>query len=166
MHPGTQTLIQAIQALPWTEEEEPDDADNSEGSSDTDEECMCFLPPVCVPNRAIVLATVTPPSKHAISQSTSEQNSNKTTEGIQPQQHDSTVTGVNDGSARIGIESLPKDGISRLNHEPSRDAMTHNGSYANFLSQHRMDLAAKLREAFEMDDISEVIAGMSILQGF
>lgn len=40
MHPGTQALLQAIQALPWTEEEEPEDGENTGESTDTDNERM------------------------------------------------------------------------------------------------------------------------------
>ncbi|GJJ09558.1 hypothetical protein Clacol_003781 [Clathrus columnatus] len=136
MHPGTQTLIQALQALPWTEEE-PDDAGDSEGSTDTDNES----------------------SRRAVYRSTQVMGSRTASESTILRDI-ITSPSVFGGPPRVDIEvPLPENGIRGLNDAVLGDVMAGNGDLNISPSGRRTELARKLCEVFEMDGISQVVAG-------
>lgn len=100
-----------------------------------------------------------PSSTNALSQLAKSQNPHEASD-IASRQDDLTPEEFRDNSARADIEVLVESRTYESNNQTSANATAWTPNHGLSLSQHKADLAGKLREAFEMDDILEVVAGI------
>ncbi|KAH9947944.1 hypothetical protein B0H21DRAFT_690917 [Amylocystis lapponica] len=193
MRAGTQTLIQALQALPWVEDQDNDDDNDSapaDAESDEDDKHGYRLASsIHTIHRPLArLKRADPPSSHRGSRSSTLPRVVDAEETEIPHSEEPSVMSdeeleedfeptqmVPDGtdltsSPRMTPELLPALDIS------TADSRTHSrrqGSMATVKLQRRARLAEKLRDVFELQGIEEVIGEMPcwllrsvLLQGY
>ncbi|KAF9066087.1 hypothetical protein BDP27DRAFT_1331186 [Rhodocollybia butyracea] len=186
MRVGTQTLIQALQALPWASDQDHDDEHDpvplspvaDEETSDEDS-----------PHMASSIHTIYRPVARSHRMSTTGRSRSRLSPVHTEDSSDEILQSDDEPDADDFEETTPKApppshlqlrsvsymsqkqlGSSRL---PDRVAMSRSGSMATVRIQRRTKLAEKLREIFELDDIEEVHAELPcwllrsvLLQGY
>ncbi|KAF8528029.1 glycosyltransferase family 1 protein [Hysterangium stoloniferum] len=180
MRAGTQTLIQVLQAMPWTEEAEQDEAEDSSGPeaehTDTDDEGPVLASSIHALYRPIANSRRDTPfltqrqDQDAdyfdyVASTTEPETMPEETTGDFEIDH-SQIAGSNGKGSSRSLVSTP------VAHS-QRGPMLRAGSMATVRLQRRAKLASKLREIFELDDIQEVVAEMPcwllrsvLLQGY
>ncbi|OCH96692.1 UDP-Glycosyltransferase/glycogen phosphorylase [Obba rivulosa] len=185
MRAGTQTLIQALQALPWIEDQDNDDdvvnhdVTPTENESDEDDKhgnwLASSLHTIYRPlarsrrgdaqrrSRASNLSTLSdnedaPPSQGQEQEPVmSEEEIEEDFESTTPGPS-GTALELHAPSLREPLDTLPE--LEALDVNAQRRTQTRSGSMATVKLQRRARLAEKLRGVFELEDIHEVIAEM------
>ncbi|KII93930.1 glycosyltransferase family 1 protein [Plicaturopsis crispa FD-325 SS-3] len=190
MRAGTQTLIQALQAIPWTDDPDQDDEILNHGlpvDSESDDEAKptriassihTIHRPVARSRRADLPPSPASKSKsHAFTVDERDDDSLTSDEDIEGEDLEASTPRPPDGPSpghlsRLYTSSAP------LSHSvnvlpPSRSIMSRTGSMATVRLQRRSRLAEKLKEVFELEGIEEVWAEMPcwilrsvLLQGY
>ncbi|KAL1739049.1 hypothetical protein HDZ31DRAFT_69347, partial [Schizophyllum fasciatum] len=178
MRLGTQTLIQALQSVPWAEEADADDDPQTPSAMSEDEEASHEG----VQPLASSIHTIHRPLARSRRQGTSSSQRRR-----MPQDGDTETITEDEGEGEDFEETTPRishappppqidtrmpsrrtSGQSTIRTPPSR-----TGSMATVRVQRRNRLASKLKEVFELEGIDEVIAEMPcwllrsvLLQGY
>ncbi|KIJ45703.1 hypothetical protein M422DRAFT_251011 [Sphaerobolus stellatus SS14] len=162
MRAGTQTLIQALQAMPWTEEAENEDNSSEDSQGDTDEEGPALASSIHALYKPVAHARrgeMSPSEEHPIALP-EYFGDNELGGGIRSpdelveddfEASSPRMTAEEDLAERPGT-SPP---VMRRDGKPA----VRSGSMATVKLQRRARLASKLREVFEVEDIGEVVAG-------
>ncbi|KAI0724242.1 hypothetical protein C8T65DRAFT_733888 [Cerioporus squamosus] len=199
MHAGTQTIIQALQAVPWAEDQDNDDEYMNhdvtapvETESDGDERVNRLTSSIHAIYRPLARIRRGDPSASSYraaktpdlpSLSDTEDTprpdespvSDEDTEGDFEPAHGGNITGPSH-SGRISPETIP-DLDNSIPDVPASTASdrraSRSGSMATVRQNRRAQLAEKLRDVFELDNINEVVAEMPcwllrsvLLQGY
>ncbi|KAF8490722.1 hypothetical protein JB92DRAFT_3090591 [Gautieria morchelliformis] len=182
LRPGTQTLIQALQAIPWTDEPDRDDGENSSNSedvrTDTEDEAPVLASSIHAIHRP--LAHVRRGDTPFLSQTPGQDgeyfgyNHGSVSQIQTPEdtiEEDFELSGT-DISAQKGKAPIRPEVKTQTNRH-TRGPMLRAGSMATVRVQRRAKLASKLREVFDLNDINEVVAEMPcwllrsvLLQGY
>ncbi|RPD81684.1 hypothetical protein L226DRAFT_577428 [Lentinus tigrinus ALCF2SS1-7] len=199
MHTGTQTIIQALQAVPWAEDQDNDDdymnhdvVAPAETESDEEEKVSRLTSSIHAIYRPIArfrksdatassyLAAKAPnlPSlsdNEDTSRPEESPVSDGETEGDFEPAHGGNITDP-DHAGRVSPETIPDldSSIPDVSTSAASDRRTsRSGSMATVRQNRRAQLAEKLRDVFDLDNINEVVAEMPcwllrsvLLQGY
>ncbi|KZT06312.1 glycosyltransferase family 1 protein [Laetiporus sulphureus 93-53] len=186
MHAGTQTLIQALQAMPWAEEQDEDDCatqGNTPADSSSDEDdrgsnrlassIHTIYRPLARSRRNVLASLYSRARSPGLPKVPDQDETPRTEEPSMSEEEledDFERGGPRDSPRTLSDEEHELDGSGSEGHrkEPSSP-----GSMATVKLQRRAKLAGKLREVFELSGIHEVIAEMPcwllrsiLLQGY
>ncbi|KAI0374478.1 hypothetical protein BV20DRAFT_1118483 [Pilatotrama ljubarskyi] len=196
MHAGTQTFIQALQAVPWAEDQDNDDeflnhdATPLEAESDEDDRLVNRLTssihaiyrPLARFRRGEPSSSTRPSAKgHQLptvsdtEDSSAPEDHPMSDEDTEGDFEPSALGQVMDAShaGRASPEPIPGLDASAAEMHTSERATSRSASMATVRQNRRTQLAEKLREVFELDNIHEVVAEMPcwllrsvLLQGY
>ncbi|EMD41640.1 glycosyltransferase family 1 protein [Gelatoporia subvermispora B] len=185
MRAGTQTLIQALQALPWIEDQDNDDdvvnhdITPTENESDEDDKHGNWLASsIHTIYRPLARSRRGDAQRRSRTSNLSTLSDNEDVPSSQEPEQETIMSEEEIGedfepttpgpselepdtharTLRKPLDTLPE--LEALDTSVSRGAQTRSGSMATVKLQRRARLAEKLRGVFELDDIHEVIAEM------
>jgi sterol 3beta-glucosyltransferase len=182
MRAGTQTLIQALQALPWTSSNSSDNEDDGQDSATGDDESEGEKPRrkqyfsiyhEPSPTYFLLLVKRLASSLHTIHRPFARSQRVPIPNAFNPSAHPPKKKRVDldDTSSEEEIENDFEDTPRIAGAAPSQfikdsataeegPAQEHGASLATIRLHRRMHLAEKLKQVFELDDIHEVLSGM------
>ncbi|KAF8078251.1 glycosyltransferase family 1 protein [Lyophyllum atratum] len=189
MRAGTQTLIQALQALPWTQVENDEDILSPDVNSSDDEDppgerAFRLASSIHTIHRPLARSrrlSIPPPTRHGAS-----------SYSVVEEEVESDTSSLEEEPEAEDFEETPRPPDARLSSPPSASIAQHDKrvdrsgalsrsrivpsrttSMATVRLQRRAGLAEKLKEVFELDAIEEVWAEMPcwllrsiLLQGY
>ncbi|TFL03583.1 hypothetical protein BDV98DRAFT_649078 [Pterulicium gracile] len=168
---GTQSLIQALQALPWSEgsdDSSSDDAGTDEGAEPLASSLHTIHRPVARSRRTALAHPGF--EQHPIHESIVE--ASEESESDMNEDFDQHTPRISHASPPMHAKAPPALARTGTVMNP-RNSMTRTGSMATVRLQRRARLAEKLRDIFELDGIEEVWAEMPcwllrsiLLQGY
>lgn len=168
MHAGTQTLIQALQAIPWTDDPDHYEEPLNHGlggapDSDSDDEehlassIHTIHRPVARSRRgtSLSLAALDTHNEEVPSESDGVQSS---PEDLEAEDFERTPR-VESSVPQYARQTSQASAVA-TSALPKRMVMSRTGSMATVRLQRRAKLAEKLKEVFDLNDIDEVWAEM------
>ncbi|TBU34937.1 UDP-Glycosyltransferase/glycogen phosphorylase [Dichomitus squalens] len=195
MHAGTQTFIQALQAVPWAEDQDNDDEEMNHDatpvgteSDDEDRSVNRLTSSIHAIYRPLARSRKgEAPSSHRAARSpdlpsVSDNEEASRPDDVSPSDDDTEgdfeshegglITGPGH-SGRMSPETIPDLDSSVLEAHGSTRGTGRSGSMATVRQNRRAQLAGKLRDVFELSNINEVVAEMPcwllrsvLLQGY
>ncbi|KAF8649852.1 hypothetical protein AX16_005615 [Volvariella volvacea WC 439] len=184
MRPGTQTLIQALQAIPWNDPDNDDDAGGPESPLpdmlDTDSHKVPLASSIHTIHRPLVRSrhfnVPSGLSRSSYNDNTDTERDSDNTAGsegdIEDEDFETTPNRSSDVASQNTV-TLSQSTLAQQDNGTIRVHPTRTGSMATVRVSRRARLAEKLKDVFELDGIKEVWAELPcwllrsiLLQGY